>query len=384
MKLVYLYSNFWIAGGADRVLIEKANYLADFYHYDVTIITDSQDGKDFFFPLSSNVKHIDLNINFTVQYEFNLIKRFFIYRSLMRRYKERLSKVLLEIKPDIVITTCGRELDFLEDLHDGSIKVGESHIAKDYIRNLHLLEKKGFLHNMVAKYWRGKMERAIEKLDEFVVLTPMDANSWSIVRSSKVIPNSIPFLPKEHSTCKNHKIISVGRLSEQKGYNRLIDAWALLANKYKDWALDLYGDGEEHDELVNHIKEKGVENSFIIHKPTKDIASKYSEASIYVMSSRFEGFGMVLIEALACGVPCISFNCPHGPSEIIENGVNGFLVENGNVKQLAESLEKLMIDEKERINMGKAASQSVERFSKDRVMRMWNDLFTSIIENKRK
>ena len=375
MKIAYIYTALVTVGGADRVVTEKANDLADKRGHEVYIITDSQNNRQPIFPLSDKVKHIDLNINFDKQYHHGLVIRAYYYFSLMRLYKKRLGKLLDEIKADIVITTLGRDLDFLTKLNDGSKKVGESHIAKQYTRNFHLMEARGFPYKQIAQYWRRKQEKAVKKLDAFVVLTQYDAESWKEIKVANIIPNSLPFYTAESSSLDKKQIITVGRLSEQKGFDLLVSAWSYITKKHPDWEIHLYGEGELENELKKSITQNGIEDSFIIHKPVKNIKEKYLESSIYVMSSRFEGFGMVLIEAMACGVPCISFDCPHGPSYIIKDGEDGILVENGNVERLAEAISTLITDTDKRVAMGKAAKQNVLRYSQENIMKQWESLF---------
>lgn len=379
MRIAYIYTALVTVGGADRVVTEKANYLADKMGHDVYIITDSQNNRQPAFPLSDKVKHIDLDVNFDKQYHHGLVVRSYYYFSLMRLYKKRLTKLLNEIKADVVITTLGRDLDFLTKLKDGSKKVGESHIAKQYTRNFHLLEARGFPYKPIAQYWRRKQEKAVKRLDAFVVLTQYDAKSWSPIKVAEIIPNSLPFYTDESSSLNKKKIITVGRLSEQKGFDLLISAWSLIAMRHPEWELHLYGEGELENELRKSIIQHGLKDSFILHKPVKNIKEKYLESSIYVMSSRFEGFGMVLIEAMACGVPCISFDCPHGPSYIIKDGEDGILVENGNVEKLADAISSLIVDEEKRTEMGKAAKRNVVRYSQENIMQQWENLFNKLM-----
>lgn len=379
MKIAYIYTALVTVGGADRVVTEKANYLADKMNHEVYIITDSQNGRQPVFPLSAKVKHIDLNINFDKQYHHGLIVRSYYYFSLMSLYKKRLTILLNEIKADVVITTLGRDLDFLTKLEDGSRKVGESHIAKQYTRNFHLLEARGFPYKQIAKYWRKKQEKAVKELDAFVVLTQYDAESWKKIKIAEIIPNFLPFDTNESKSLNKKQIITIGRLSEQKGFDLLVLAWARIAKQYPDWQIHLYGEGELENELRKQIAQNQLEDSFIIHQPVKDIKEKYLESSIYVMSSRFEGFGMVLIEAMACGIPCISFDCPHGPSFIIKHGEDGILVENGNIEQLAEAISSLIIDTDKRNSMGKAAKQNVLRYNQNNIMKQWENLFNKLI-----
>ena len=378
MKIVYIYTALTSVGGVDRIITNKANYFADILEYDVYIITDSQAGRPPVFPLSPKVHHIDLETDFDEQYHYGIIKRFMCYRRLMKQYRKRLEETLKEIRPDIVLTTCGRDMDFLTKLQDGSKKIGESHIAKQYCRNFHLMEARGGLYKIVARYWRRKLEKAIAQLDGFVVLTQHDADSWAHIKKATIIPNPLPFIPQAYSNCLSKKIISVGRYAEQKGYDLLIEVWSKIARKYPDWEINVYGHGEQEEMLQGLIETFHVTDSFKLNPPSKNIKEKYVESSIYVMSSRFEGFGLVLIEALACGLPCISFNCPHGPADIIKNGENGILVGNSNIEELANAIENLINDEEKRIKMGQQAQKIVQKYSPDNIMKMWVELFNKI------
>lgn len=378
MKIAYIYTALTSFGGVDRILTIKANYFAEQLGYEVYIITNSQAGRPPVFPLSPKVRHIDLDTDFDEQYHYGIIKRYFCYRRLMKQYRQRLETALYEIKPDIVLTTCGRDLDFLTEIKDGSKKIGESHIAKQYCRNFHLMEAKGGIYKIVAKYWRRKQEKSIAKLDALVVLTNHDAESWNKVKKATVIPNPISITATNISTCTNKRIISVGRLSEQKGFDMLIEAWEIVARKHTDWTLEIYGEGELKKELEGLISKKNLNATLHLCGKTKDIAEKYAESSIYVMSSRFEGFGLVLVEAMSSGMPCVSFDCPHGPSDIIRNNEDGILVENGNIKKLAESIIYLIENESERTRMGKQAIMSSQRYCTQKIMQKWAELFKKL------
>jgi len=382
MRIAYIYPQMTGAGGADRVIIEKANYFADVFGYNVFIITTQQNNQPLYFPLSTKVTHIDMGVDFNLQYKHGFLKRGFIYFQLMSKYKKCLSETLINLKPDITLTSIGRDIDFITTIKDGSLKVAEAHVAKKFIRNNHLLQQKGGLYKIVGRIWNKKMENAIQKFTELVVLTQNDSNEWKKYRTSTVIPNSLPFYPSSVGNCTNKTVISVGRLEEQKGYDLLIEAWKIVAMKFPDWTLKIYGQGTLHRQLTKQIIEANLQENIMIVEPVKNIADHYLQSSIFVLSSRFEGFGMVLIEAMACGIPAVSFDCPHGPSDIIKNNVDGYLVKNGDIDQLAEKICFLMDNEDKRKSIGQQARQNVTRYDREVIMNEWGKLFNKLLQNK--
>ena len=378
MKLVYIYSEITIKGGTDKVIVAKANYFVR-HGYEVTVITEAQMGRALAFPLDPRVKHIDMGLDFNSQYACGMLKRAYIYKSLMCKYRRRLTHVLQEEKADIVITTVGRGLDFVTDIHDGSRKIAEAHTTKAHLRSLHLMEQRGGFYRLMAKYMRRKMCRKVAQLDAIVLLTDQDAANWSEAKRTVVIPNSLPSFPSASAALQNKRVIMVGRYNDAKGYDYLIPAWEKVHQRHPDWVLDVYGSGELHDQVVGWIAERHLEKSIVLHEPTSEIMEKYMESSICVLSSRYEGFSMVLVEAMSCGVPCVSFDCPHGPRTIIANGEDGLLVDYLNVDALADGLCKLMEDEKLRMRLGENARKSVLRYSEERVMGLWTNLFNSLV-----
>lgn len=374
MKIVYVVECVNMTGGYDRIIIEKANYLAE-HGYEVLIVVSYHGSVKPYYEISEKVKLIDLDINFFKQYNHNLLVRALIYMTLMRRYRKVMTDFLCAERADVVITTLGRDIDFITDIDDGSAKIGESHIAKEYVRNLHLMEQRGLVYRLIAQHWRRKLDNSVNKLDALVLLTPHDADSWADVVKTVVIPNSLPFYPQQASSCDNKRVIFVGRFNEQKGLEYLIKTWEVVYQKHKDWSLHMYGHGEQEDMLYCLIREAGLDEVVIVHQPTQRILEKYLESSLFLLTSRYEGLPMVLIEAMACGLPVVSFNCPWGPADIIKDNEDGFLVEYLNTNEAAQRVCQLIESPVLRMTMGAKARVNVLRYKRDVIMKQWTDLF---------
>lgn len=378
MKIVYLFSELTIKGGTDKIISSKANYLAE-HGYDIIIITEAQLGREPVFPLSPKVKLIDIGIDFNKQYTQSFIHRIYTYFSYIHLYKKRLENILNIEKPDIVITTMGRSLDFITRINDGSIKIGEAHTTKKHLRSLHILEQRGGLYKLLSFIFRRKLISNAKQLSALVLLTPEDAKDWEDITKTYVIPNFIDSFPKESAELYNKKAIIVGRYNEAKGYDYLVKAWKLVHYKHPDWLIDIYGSGELHDNVKQWIEDENLQDTMIMHTPTNNITEKYLESSICIVSSRYEGFSMVIIEAMACGVPCISFDCPFGPRNIIKDKEDGILAEYLNINDLAEKICQLIEDDYKRKQLGAQARINVHRFSKEAIMKEWTKLFESLL-----
>ncbi|WP_321437518.1 glycosyltransferase family 4 protein [uncultured Bacteroides sp.] len=381
MKIVYIYHSLAIVGGIERVIVDKANYFAEKYGHEIYIITTDQGSHPVVYSLHKNIQHIDLNICFHRIYKYPFIKR--EIERLIKNYKFRieLTKLLKVINPDFTICTTNNLKYFITSITDSSIKIIESHGAKEFNGNQYIYRKRNIFFKLAADFLDWKMHYIIKKYSALIVLTNNDSICWNKIKKATVIPNSLPFYPEKISTLNNKKIISIGRLEEQKGYDLLIQTWKIVVEKHPEWSLHIYGNGSLKNTLKEFINKEGLNDSFIIENPVSDIYNKYVESSIYVMSSRYEGFGMVLIEAMACGIPVVSFDCPNGPSDIITDGEDGFLVKNKDIEALAEKICYLIENENTRIEMGKKAHENVKRYMPDIIMKKWIDLFNSLKQN---
>lgn len=374
MKIAYCIAGTCNSGGMERVLANKANYLVK-HGYEVLIITTDQNGKVPFFQLDDEIKCYDLGINYEENNRGTFWNKLIHYPGKQWKHKRLLSSLLKSERPDITISMFCNEVSFLPDIKDGSKKVLEIHFSK-YKRLLY--GRKG-LWRLADKWFSIQDEKWVKRYDKFVVLTEEDRSFWGNLTNLLVIPNARTFTPLETADMENKTVIAIGRYTYQKGFDRLIDAWRILSPDYPDWKLKIIGDGEDKDMMEEMIDKYNLRNSLFLISSNNEIEKYYLEASFYVMSSRYEGLPMVLLEAQAFGLPVVSFCCKCGPSDIIENGVNGYLVEEGNVSALALRMKDIMSDIGLRRKMSKNAIIKSKNFSVDSVMSHWINLFDSLV-----
>lgn len=377
MKIVYIYKSMVLLAGMERILSTKMNLLAEKYNHEIYFITYEQGNHPLSFRLSKKIRHINLDFKFYERYKYRFIKKNYLLYRMKINFQRSLSNILNSIQPDIIITTT-YEYQILDNIYKSypSAKfILESHVAKETeMTSTHI--KTPVLHQF-AKFWDLRISLYIQNFNRIVTLTNQDKDSWEKHKNVVVIPNMIEY-PTHINRIPSKKIISVGRLNVQKGFDMLIDAWKMIVGKHTDWSLHIYGDGELRGELNQQIAQCGLNDTVFIHPPTSDIFSKYQEHEFYVMSSRYEGLPLALIEALSHGLPCISFNCPCGPSEIIKNGIDGYLIPTGNIEQLAQKIEYLIENETERLTMGKNARRNAIRYSENEIIDSWNELFLNL------
>jgi len=378
-KIVYCIPALYSAGGVERIVSVKASYFADILGYDVTVIVTEGKGRASFFPLSDKVKVINFELGFEELWKAPFLMKVFLYLRKQRRYKSLLASELMHIHPDFTVSMLRREINYLTSLRDGSKKIGELHVNRANYRNFEENES-NFLKNIFAKIWMDSLVRKLKKLDRLVVLTEKSKASWPELSNVEVIPDPLPFHVDTKSSLASKRIITIGRYAYQKGYDMLLHAWAEIEKNNPDWQLAIYGMGDRTP-YQNLKIELGLDSERCqLNGPVEDVGKEYLNSSIFVLPSRFEGFGLVIIEAMSCGVPVVAYNCPMGPDEIITDGEDGYFVPVGDVHALADKLQMLMQDEDLRRRFSESACRHSAKYHIEAISRQWTHLFNQLKE----
>ena len=381
MKLVYCICNICNPGGMERVMLNKINYLVENLYWDITVVTTDQKHRPPFYLFPKEVKIVDLDINYTDDNKKSPILKIIGYLRRRALHKKRLTRFLMEEKADVVSSLFPSESSFIPSIKDGSKKVLELHFNKFF----RLQYNRTGIIGLLDKYRTWQDERLVRRFDKFVVLTNEDKENWGNWKDIVVIPNAALVNKGSFSSVNNKRVIAVGRLDYQKGFDRLIDAWKIIQQnrQFQDWQLDIFGQGEWKEKLQCQIEEYGLQSSVCLNRPSSAIYDEYRNSSLIVMSSNYEGFGMVLVEGMSCGLPAVAFDCKCGPKDIIRHGENGLLVKNGDIQGLADALMKLMGDDELRRRMSLEARKVTETYSEEVVMKQWMELFSMLSDSSR-
>lgn len=370
MKIVYNIPSIVRMAGMERILAIKANYLAGCNGMEVVIITYEQKNQPLAFDFSDKIRFYDLDIDYEACKGKNIFWNKIRRMVYTKRHQRRLEEILRTEKPDITISMMtGREREWLYRFKDGSKKILECHFSYFSYQNV-----KGIIDRYKIKRFLNR----IKYYDRLVVLTEEDRKDWGKKGNIVVIPNALTFYPEQCADLSVHRVIAVGRLLRQKGFDRLITIWAKIEPAFPDWKLTIIGSGKLQNALEQQIgllKLKRVE----ILPPRAEIIQEYSGSSVYVLTSRHEGFPMVLHEAMACGLPVVAYACKCGPRDIIQDRQDGFLIEEGDENGFVRRLSQLMADFSLRQRMGNEARRNITRFALPSVMKKWENLFITIV-----
>jgi glycosyltransferase involved in cell wall biosynthesis len=359
MKILYITPKINNEGGVARVLSLRSNYFIEKENYQVHILTQNNGNFPLFFDFDSRIELHDMSLL------GNPIK-------FLICYKKALNELVAKINPDIVfVLDNGLKSYLLPYFLKTTIPVILEIHGSKYVQ-----EKKGI--NKLFDFFSIKIkELGIKRYTKVVFLSNESALEWNY-KNPIIISNPISFSSNDFSNLSSKTAITVARHSYEKGLDRMLQIWNKVVLKYPDWSLVIYGKSNGYQELQQFLKILDISNNVTFFEPVKNISEKYLDSSLYLMTSRSEGFPMVLLEAMALGLPCVAYDCPCGPRAIIQNNENGFLIEDGNVDSFVQKIELLIEDEKLRLQMGKNAQESVEKYNLDSIMQQWKTLFEEI------
>lgn len=381
MKIIYCTPAIYNSAGTERVLSMKANYLVREVGYDVTIITTDQQGRSNYFDFDSRIKHIDLGLNYSEDINRNIFMQVLTHNRKNIIYKKRLAKILQEENPDICVSLMGKEIEFLTDIHHPCKKIVEMHFCHDYKYMIKTSNHKGLIWKIAGRYLTYQLVALTKKFDKLVVLTREDQKDWEKTNSNVAqIYNSLPYESEVVSTLESKSMIAVGRLSYEKNYEEMVRVWTIVSQRHPDWKLNIWGGGELKDIIQARIDEAGLTKNVILRGQTNNISQEYLNNSAYIMTSRHEGFPMVLLEASSSGLPLIAYACKCGPSDIINDGQNGFLLNQGDTYAMAEAICKIIEDAQLRKYMGRTSKIRSEEFSQENILPQWPKFFEEIVK----
>jgi glycosyltransferase involved in cell wall biosynthesis len=379
MKIVYCCPQIFHPGGMERTIVLKANYLAEECGDDIYIITEKQKGNLPYYQVSDKIHLIDINIDYDKASSLPIFLYILKRIILKRKHQRILLELIKEIKPNIVISTFFSEASILPRIKDGSKKILEIHFSRG-VKSMYA----NAFHFSLFKRLAYKVQSIIDenfivpRYDKFVVLTNEDKKQWEgVSKNIIVIPNAISFENSVMSDLRNKRVIAVGRLDAQKGFDHLINLWAMVHERCPDWLLNIYGQGPDEFLLREIIINNNLKDIVRIHQPVKNILDKYRESSLFVMTSVYEGLPMVMLEAMSVGLPCVSFDFPCGPKDLINDGINGYLVNKNNDEAFVDRITSLMVNYDLRRHFGLNAFYDTQKYSIPNVMLKWKKLFDS-------
>ena len=381
MKLLFIIDKMINYAGIERILSCKMNYIAEQTPHCVFLTTYDQQSKDLPFQLNENISYNPIHVPIPLRNKMCFFSWLKAYIQARSQFMCQFKALLNNIRPDIVICTVYsfQVLDIIINVcHKQGVKIiMESHTKGETVMMANKFYYNRYLHKLIL-LWDHHIMKSLHHCTCVVTLTRQDVPFWQrYTQRIEVIPNMLTITPKMVLDYGAKRVISAGRYMSEKGFDRLLKAWDLIIKKQRDWELYIFGNGDTkpYQEIANQLH---LGESVHFMPATENIAEEFAKSSIYIMSSRYEGFGLVLAEAMSCGLPCVSFDCPYGPREIITDGEDGLLAEDGIIEELAKKLEQLMSNEELRIKMGAKAIQNISRYKPDRIMVQWINLFNSI------
>lgn len=375
--IIYCIPHLYNAGGMERVLTQKVNWLVANTSYVITIVTTERtpDGMPVsYFPLDKRVQVVELNIDFNAEFKAPLARKFFAHIRKLRQYRRLLEQLILQTKADLCISLCGKEIAFLHRLPCRTI--AETHFQIN--QRLQLIEAthKGWWWSFLGKIRTHQLVRAVKPLEQLVVLTETDREDWLAAGCTNVrcIPN--PCSLKEPQNIKSpnpsdkKQVLAVGRLHIEKGFDLLLNAWQGIEKRHPEWSLRIVGEGDQRPALEAQIASLELQRVSLPGR-SSEMEKEYVSADCFVLSSRYEGLPLALMEAMWCGVPCVAFDCPRGAKALIGDD-RGWLVPNGDTDALNKQIEYTLMHEEEAMQRAKEAQHFVlSHYSEAYIMPQW-------------
>lgn len=358
MKIIYLIEDFAVKGGAERIIAQKAGIMASRWGHDVTIVSIYADDRPPAYPLNG-VRLVSLGVPFAVK-NSGLARKTLSRMRVIMQAVARFNKAADSMRPDVIFFTLSLGALILPFYRGMAKKVYESHLARQFTP----------YHRFFCM-----MER---KADAVVCLTAGDASQYRRSRNVLTIPNFISMPDAAVRDYGARRAVAVGRLERAKGFDILVTLWKDIAADCPDWRLDIYGEGPLHDALQRQITELGLDGKVRLCGRTERMMETYTEYSLHLMTSRFEGMPMTLVEAQACGLPSVTFDYDYGAREIVRHGITGLIVPQGDGAGFVSAVKKMMGSEQARRSYGTEARRQAARFSPDAVMDEWRRLLNSL------
>lgn len=383
MRILIMHRSFALVGGAERVITDKANFLANAGHQ-LLLVSYEQGQHPLPYELHPSVGYKDLDCRFFTLSKYSLPFHIYHFLRLRNKFRKALRSTVEDFKPDVVVLASD-----WQTLMGAVVKsvFPIPVIAEFHNTYAHIMRKvessENWLRKVVTQFYYRQTISNLRKCLKLVVLTEIDAQNWRRhFDNICVIPNPVTQYPEVIDDIPKDvgRIIFVGRFNHEKRIDRLITAFSMFADRYPDWHVDIFGDGNEKENLLRQISECGLVNRVVIHEPTKAIYDEYKRSEMLVLCSEHEASPLVLVEAMACGVPCVSLDCPTGPRAIIKDGETGLLAKDGDINDLASKIEWLIAHGAERKEMGRKARVFAASRKQDVVMGQWEELYTGIVK----
>lgn len=381
MVILFIIDKMKNFAGIERILTCKMNYIVGHTSHKVFITTYEQQSQSLPFPLEANIIYRPLEIMMPQRNKVTLLQWIKSYFETRRCFRNQFKSLLKDIQPDIVVATV-YSYQIIDIIINTCYGKGIKTVMESHTKGETVLLSPKFKYNQylfkIISLWDGYILRSLRLCNCLVTLTKQDIPFWQkYAKRIEAIPNMLTITPQKVIDYESKRVMSAGRYKSEKGFDMLLEAWHLLPEEFCDWHLYIFGNGDR-SLYQNIVNKYNMRDTVHLMPATDNIAEEFSKSSLYVMSSRYEGFGLVLAEAMSCGLPCVSFDCPYGPREIIKDTEDGLLAKSEDVEDFVHKIVSLMSDAKLRHKMGEQAIKNIARYEPHRIMNQWINLFETL------